>query len=77
MKVREACIFLGKDCFLMLVYIALYSKVLKNRADGEYYAPMIFQLTHEKIIIFEHYLVLRSKDLEIRRNTNWIRVSRA
>lgn len=61
----------------MLVYIALCSKVLKNRDDDEYYEPMIFQLTHEKIIIFEHYLVLRSKDLEIRRNTNWIRVSRA
>lgn len=50
---------------------------MKNRDDDEYYEPMIFQLTHEKIIIFEHYLVLRSKDLEIRRNTNWIRVSRA
>ena len=45
MKVREACIFFGKDCFLMLVYIALRSKVLKNRVDDEYYAPMIFQLT--------------------------------
>ena len=48
----------------MLVYIVMRSKVLKNRDDDEYYAPMIFQLTHEKIIIFEHYLVLRSKDLK-------------
>lgn len=32
----------------MLVYMALRSKVLKNRADDEYYASMIFQLTHEK-----------------------------
>ena len=68
MKVREACIFFGKDCFLMLVYMDLLSKILNNRADDEYYVPMIFQLTHEKIITFEHYLVLRSKDLEIRRN---------
>ena len=42
----------------MLVYMDLRSKILKKRADDEYYAPMIFQLTHEKIIIFEHYLVL-------------------
>lgn len=48
----------------MLVYIALCSKVSKNRADDEYYAPMIFRLTHEIIITFEHYLVLRSKDLK-------------
>lgn len=48
----------------MLVYISLRSKVLKNRADDEYYAPMVSQLTNEKIIIFEHYLVLRSKDLK-------------
>lgn len=52
----------------MLVYMDLLSKILNNRADDEYYVPMIFQLTHEKIITFEHYLVLRSKDLEIRRN---------
>jgi hypothetical protein len=50
----------------MIVYIALRSKVLKNRVDDEYYAPMIFRLTHEIIITFEHYLVLRSKDLKIR-----------
>ena len=48
MKVREACIFLGKDCFLMLVYMDLLSKILKKQADDEYYASMIFQLTHEK-----------------------------
>lgn len=50
----------------MLVYIALRSKVLRNRADDEYYAPMVSQLIHGKIITFEHYLVLRSKDLKIR-----------
>lgn len=43
----------------MLVYIALCSKVSKNRADNEYYAPMIFRLTHEIIITFERYLVLK------------------
>lgn len=32
----------------MLVYMDLLSKILKNRADDEYYTPMIFQLTHEK-----------------------------
>ena len=42
----------------MLVYIALRSKVLENRADDEYYAPMISQLIHGKIITFERYLVL-------------------
>lgn len=56
----------------MLVYIALRSKVLKNRADDEYYAPMIFRLTHEIIITFEHYLISRSKDLEIRRNPEYL-----
>ena len=50
----------------MLVYMDLLLKILKKRADDEYYASMIFQLTHEIIITSEHYLVLRSKDLEIR-----------
>lgn len=50
----------------MLVYMDLLSKILKKRADDEYYAPMIFQLTHEIIITFEHYLVSCSKDLKIR-----------
>ena len=48
----------------MLVYMALRSKVLKNRVDDEYYAPMIFRLTHEIIITFEHYLISRSKGLK-------------
>ena len=66
MQVREACFF-GKDCFLMLVYIALCSNVLKNRDDDEYYAPMIFRLTHEIIITFEHCLVLVNiKDMFIK-----------
>lgn len=77
MKVREACIFFGKGLFSDARLYCFVFKSFENRDDDEYYAPMIFQLTHEKIIIFEHYLVLRSKYLEIRRNTNWIRVSRA
>ena len=44
----------------------LREKVLENRADDEYYAPMISQLIHGKIITFERYLVSRSKDLKIR-----------
>ena len=35
----------------------LHSKVLKNRRDNEYDAPMILKIMQGKIIIFERYLV--------------------
>ena len=35
----------------------LRSKVLKNRRDNGYDAPMILKIMQVKIIIFEHYLV--------------------
>lgn len=40
------------------MYTVLRSKVLENRRDNEYDAPMILKFTHGKIITFERYIVL-------------------
>ena len=55
----SAPFFQSKRRIVWWVYtnIVLRSKVLKNRRDNEYDAPMILKIMHGKIIFFERYFV--------------------